>query len=214
MAKKKAASKTGYSPAVDAYIEEAAPFAKPILKRLREWMHKADPEIVETMKWSCPHFELNGLVSSLAAFKEHVRFGYWRGMQVTGETNIMERMGQTEMAAAKIKDVKELPSESLIIKWTRKAIELNRDGVKGGPMVNRAKKPPKPKLAPPSDLHLALQKNAKARKVFDGFPPSAQRDYIEWISQAKQETTRQRRLEQAIEWLSEGKRRNWKYENC
>lgn len=211
---KKAAAKKGYSKEVDAYIEEAEPFAKPILKRLRDLMHKADPEIVETMKWSCPHFELEGLVSSLAAFKEHVRFGYWRGVQVTGKTSVMERMGQTEMAAAKLKDVKELPADELILEWTRKAIELNRSGVKGGPMMDRAKKPPKPKLAPPSDLVLALQKNAKARKVFEAFPPSAQRDYIEWITEAKQEATRQKRLAQAVEWIAEGKKRNWKYENC
>jgi uncharacterized protein YdeI (YjbR/CyaY-like superfamily) len=211
---KKAASKKGYSPEVDAYVEKSAAFAKPILKKLRDLMHKADPEIVETMKWSCPHFELQGLVASLAAFKEHVRFGYWRGVQVTGETSFMERMGQTEMAAAKLTDVKELPADDLILKWTRKAIELNRSGVKGGPMMNRAKKPPKPKLASPSDLLLALKKNAKARKVFDEFPPSAQRDYIEWITEAKQEATRQKRLEQAVAWMAEGKRRNWKYENC
>lgn len=196
---KKAASKKGYSKDVDAYIEKSAAFAKPILKKLRDLMHKADPEIVETIKWGCPHFELEGLVSSLAAFKEHVRFGYWRGVQVTGETNLMERMGQTEMAAAKLKEVKELPADDLILKWTRKAIELNRSGVKGGPMVNRAKKPPKPKLAPPRDLVLALQKNAKARKVFETFPPSCQRDYIEWITEAKQEATRQKRLVQAVE---------------
>lgn len=211
---KKAASKKGYSKDVDAYIEEAAPFAKPILKKLRELIHKADPDIVESMKWSCPHFELQGIVASLAAFKEHVRFGYWRGVQVTGETDVMERMGQTEMAAAKLRDVKALPADDLILKWTRKAIELNRSGVKGGPMADRAKKPPKPKLAPPHDLLLALQKNAKAKKVFEAFPPSAQRDYIDWITEAKQEATRQRRLTQAIEWIAEGKRRNWKYENC
>lgn len=211
---KKAASKKGYSKEVDAYIEEAAPFARPILKKLRELIHKSDPDIVESMKWSCPHFELQGIVASLAAFKQHVRFGYWRGVQVTGETDVMERMGQTEMAAAKLRDVKALPADDLILKWTRKAIELNRSGVKGGPMADRAKKPPKPKLAPPSDLLLALQKNAKARKVFETFPPSAQRDYIEWISEAKQEVTRQKRLKQAIEWIAEGKRRNWKYENC
>lgn len=211
---KKAASKKGYSKEVDAYIEKTAPFAKPILKKLRDLIHKADPEIVESMKWSCPHFELQGIVASLAAFKEHVRFGYWRGAQVTGETDVMERIGQTEMAAAKLRDVKELPSEDLILKWTRKAVELNRVGVKGGPMADRAKKPPKPKLAPPGDLLLALQKNAKARKVFDAFPPSAQRDYIEWITEAKQEATRQKRLAQAVEWIAEGKRRNWKYENC
>ncbi len=211
---KKAAAKKNRSPEVDAYIEEAAPFAKPILKKVRDLMHKADPEIVETMKWSCPHFELQGIVAGLAAFKEHVRFGYWRGVQVTGESDQMERMGKTEMAAAKLKDVKDLPADDLILNWTRKAIELNRSGVKGGPMADRAKKPPKPKLAPPSDLLLALKKNAKAKKVFDAFPPSAQRDYIEWITEAKQEATRQKRLEQALEWIGEGKKRHWKYENC
>lgn len=211
-AAKKAAAGSTHNPKVDAYTASSAPFARPILRKLRELLHRADPRIVETIKWGCPHFEHKGIVASFAAFKEHIRFGFWRGVQVTGESDFMGRIGQTDMTAVKITHLAQIAKDELIINWIRKAVELNEQGAPGGPMAGRANKPRKAPLAPPEDLVAALKKNAVARKVFEAFPPSAQRDYIEWIVEAKQQATREKRLKQAIEWIAEGKRRNWKYE--
>jgi uncharacterized protein YdeI (YjbR/CyaY-like superfamily) len=215
-ARSSAVKKTAKKPAAlksrHAYIASSAPFARPILRKLRELLHRADPRIVETIKWGCPHFEHKGIVASFAAFKEHIRFGFWRGVQVTGESDFMGRIGQTDMTAVKITHLAQIAKDELIINWIRKAVELNEQGAPGGPMAGRANKPRKAPLAPPEDLVAALKKNAVARKVFEAFPPSAQRDYIEWIVEAKQQATREKRLKQAIEWIAEGKRRNWKYE--
>jgi hypothetical protein len=61
------------------------------------------------------------------------------------------------------------------------------------------------------ELKTALAKNRKARETFEGFSPSHRREYVEWIAEAKGDDTRKRRIATAIEWLSEGKPRNWKY---
>ena len=75
----------------------------------------------------------------------------------------------------------------------------------------RAKTAPKPPLKTPAAFATALKKNRKAQANFDAFPPSHKREYIEWITDAKQEATRERRIDTAVEWIAEGKQRNWKY---
>jgi uncharacterized protein YdeI (YjbR/CyaY-like superfamily) len=64
----------------------------------------------------------------------------------------------------------------------------------------------------PQDLKSALARNAKARAAFEGFSPSHRREYVEWIEDAKRDDTRRKRLATAIEWMGEGKPRNWKYQ--
>lgn len=187
------------SPEVDRYIEKAAPFAQPILKRIRKAVHDADPNIVETTKWGAPFFEYKGIVASMAAFKEHVRWGFWKGKLVGGNA---PTMGKT-----KITDVSDLPPDAEIIAMVRKAVALNEDGTR----VDRPARKPKPEAEVPPELTAALKKSPKAAKAFKEFPPSHRREYIEWIVEAKQEATRQKRIAQAIEWIAEGKPRNWKY---
>ena len=187
------------SPEVDRYIEKAAPFAQPILKRIRKAMHAGDPEIVETLKWGAPFFEHNGIVGSMAAFKEHVRWGFWKGKLIGG--------GAPTMGKTKITDVSDLPPEAEIVAMVREAVRLNDEGVK----QPRAARKAKPELEVPADLAAALKKAPKAAKTFQDFSPSHRREYIEWITEAKQEATRAKRIAQTVEWLEEGKPRNWKY---
>ncbi len=180
---------------VDAYIAKSAEFAKPILHYLRDTAHEAVPEIEETMKWSTPFFEYKGTLAMMAAFKEHIRFGFWKGSLV--DQKAMER----------ITSMKDLPPKKKLIAAFRKAAELNEQGVK-------VVKPPKSTKKPartPADLAAALKKNRKAAAAFDEFSPSHKREYIEWITQAKSDETRKRRVDQALEWIADGKPRNWKY---
>lgn len=188
---------------VDAYIAKAPPFAKPILQYIRTSMHEAVPEVEETLKWSVPAFDYNGIFASMAAFKEHCRFGFWNATGLGLET----KTGQSYGAIEKISSLDDLPSKREFIALIRKAKKLKDDGVK--PV--RPKKEARPALPVPPDLAAALKNNRKAAAVFDGFPPSHRREYIEWITQAKREETRATRLETAIEWIAEGKQRNWKY---
>jgi len=194
-------------PRIDAYIARQADFARPILERLRAVVHEACPGVEETLKWSMPTFLYGGaILASMAAFKQHASFGYWKHADVMGEGVERDGMG----SYGRMSSVKDLPAKKTLVADLKRAMQLNVDKVKPA----RKATAPKPAMDAPADLVAALAKNAKARKTFDGFPPSAQRDYIEWIVEAKREETRTKRLAQTVEWLAEGKRRNWKYENC
>lgn len=196
-------------PRIDAYIAKAAPFAQPILEHVREVVHEACPDVEETMKWSMPTFVYaGGILAGMAAFKQHASFGYWKHALVVGEGVERDGMG----SYGKMASLKDLPPKQRLMADIRKAMKLNEDGVKA-PGVRKAAAP-KPPPEAPADLAAALKKNKAARATFDGFPPSAQREYVEWITEAKREDTRQKRLAQAVEWMAEGKRRHWKYENC
>jgi uncharacterized protein YdeI (YjbR/CyaY-like superfamily) len=194
--------------AVDAYIAKSADFARPILKRLRALMHRACPKIEETMKWGVPHFEYKGVIAGMAAFKQHAAFGFWKRRLMKDPAGFFSK-GESGMGGRKIRSLDELPSDTVLLGYIREAVALNEQGARV-PRSTRRKPPVK---APPY-LTAALKKNAKARKTFEGFSPSQQREYVEWLTDAKQEATRERRLATAIDWMAQGKTRNWKYQNC
>ena len=187
---------------IDAYIEKSAPFARPILEHLREVVHAACPEVEETMKWSVPAFDYKGPLCGMAAFKQHCTFGFWKGGLVVEDPND-EAMGQL----GRITSLEDLPPRKMLTAWVKKARRLNEEGVKA-PRAARRKKPP---VKVPTDLEKALARNARARASFERFSPSHRREYVEWIEEAKRAETRARRVATAIEWMAEGKPRNWKY---
>ncbi|MDO5505713.1 MAG: YdeI/OmpD-associated family protein [Pseudoxanthomonas suwonensis] len=194
-------------PRVDAYIAGAAEFAQPLLAELRERVHRNCPDVVEAIKWGMPAFLHGGAIfCTMAAFKQHVSFGYWRHAEVMGADVERDGMGSYGRMAT----VKDLPGKRGMQADLRKALAL----ADTAPARAAGQHRPQGAAAPavPAELAAALQGNAKARAAFDSFPPSARRDYIEWITEAKREDTRARRLAQTIQWLAEGKRRNWKYE--
>jgi uncharacterized protein YdeI (YjbR/CyaY-like superfamily) len=192
---------------IDAYIAKSAEFAKPILTYLRELVHTACPEVEETIKWSHPSFIYKGILCGMASFKEHCSFGLWKGSLILGTGRDKDGMG----SFGRITSLKDLPPKKELVAYIKEGVKLNETGVKS---PARAKpKTPRPVIVP-DDLTAALQKNKKALATFEGFSPSHKREYIEWITEAKTEATRSRRLETTIEWLKEGKPRNWKYMNC
>jgi hypothetical protein len=191
-------------PRVDAYIAKSGDFAKPILAHLREVVHSACPDVVETMKWSSPFFDYNGTMCNMAAFKEHASFGFWKGALVMGpKAETDPSRGQF----GRLTSVSDLPSKKELTALVRKAMKLNEEGIS----VAKPKKA-KPELPVPPELAAALAKNRKARSAFEAFPPGHRREYNEWIGEAKGADTRARRAEQAVEWIAEGKSRNWKYQ--
>ena len=194
-------------PRVDAYIARAQPFARPILEHVRKRVHAVVPEAEETLKWSAPSFTVGGkILLMMAAFKAHAGLNFWRGQELRGEAAEADAMGQF----GKLTSLEDLPSDKELDALIRKAAELTASA----PLPRKTKHEPKP----PAELHpefaAALDGAPKAKAALDSFPPSAQRDYLEWISDAKQPATRAKRIETAIEWLGEGKRRHWKYQNC
>jgi len=195
-------------PRIDAYIARQADFARPILEHLRAAVHSACPEAEETMKWSMPHFLYKGqMLVGMAAFKAHATFGFWRAKEVLGETGAeREAMGQF----GRLTSVADLPPDDVLHALIRKAMALTDSGSRPA----RPKAAPKPETGTPPELETALSANPAARTTFDTFPPSCRREYVEWIVDAKRPETRDKRIAQAVEWMAEGKRRNWKYEKC
>lgn len=194
-------------PRIDAYIAKSADFAKPILTWLRATVHTACPAVEETMKWSSPHFMYEGMLCGMAAFKSHCAFGFWKASLILENERNKEAMGHF----GRITSLDDLPPRKVLIGYIKKAMELNEKGIKA---PTRTKRAPKPEAAVPKDMAGALAKNKKARAAFDNFSKSHRREYVEWITEAKTEATRERRLETAIGWMAEGKSRNWKYINC
>ncbi len=195
-------------PRVDAYIEKSAEFAKPILAHIRSLVHKACPDIIETMKWSFPHFDHKGVVCSMASFRQHCAFGFWK--QSLMEQDVFPAQKTAMGSFGRITSLKDLPSDATMKKLIKEAVRLNDQGVKVKKTVSKVKK----EIVVPDVLLGALARNEKAAETFENFPPSCKREYVEWITEAKTDATRDKRLAITIEWLAEGKRRNWKYEKC
>lgn len=193
-------------PRIDAYIAKSADFAKPILTHLREVVHDACPDVEETMKWSMPHFTYRDrMLCGMASFKQHCTFGFWNGGRIVeGDARAEEAMGQF----GRITKLSDLPGKRVLGGYVKKAMELTDAGVRRSPSKRSA---PRGEVEVPDYLMAALKKNRKALAAFEGFSPSHRREYVEWITEAKGEATRERRLTTALEWMAEGKSRNWKY---
>lgn len=194
-------------PRIDAYIRKSAAFAQPILVHLRKLVHDACPGVEETMKWSNPAFDYKGPFCSFAAFKAHVTFGFWKWELLKDR---LPGSGETANPAnqfGRLTALRDLPRDRELKAIIKAAARLNDQGVKAPPM----RKGPRPALKAPPDLLRAINANPKARTTFDGFPPGQRREYIAWVLDAKQADTRARRVATAVEWMSQGKVRNWKY---
>jgi uncharacterized protein YdeI (YjbR/CyaY-like superfamily) len=191
---------------MDAYIEKSADFAQPILRYLREVVHEACPDVEEAMKWSSPHFTYHGMLCHMAAFKQHCAFGFWKGSLFLEQGD--DRARQAAGHFGRITSIDDLPPREEIIGYIHQAMRLNEEGVKA---TSRKQPAERAELAVPDDLTSALEANEAALVTFTGFSPSHRREYVEWITEAKTDATRQKRLQQAVEWMSEGKSRHWKY---
>lgn len=193
---------------IDAYMAKAGDFARPILAHLRTLVHKACPKVEETIKWGMPFFEYRGPLCNMASFKQHCSFGFWKG-SLMKDADRLKSQNETAMGhLGKLTSMKDLPPDKQIIAWIKEAAKLNEDGVKA---PERAKKE-KRQIEIPDEMQKALVKNKKAASHFEKMSPSHRYEYLEWITEAKTDATKQKRIDTAIEWLTEGKSRNWKYE--
>lgn len=188
-------------PRVDAYIKRAQPFAQPILKHLRKIVHAGCPSCEETVKWRMPFFEDKGPICFMSAFKQHAAFGFWKGKLLFGKED-QGAMGHF----GRITSISDLPDEKRLIGYVRKAAELNERGIEKKRTARGTQK-----VTVPADLKAALGKNARARKTFENFSYSHRKEYVEWITDAKRDETRKKRLKTAIQWMARGKSQNWKY---
>lgn len=199
---------------VDQYIADAPEFARPIMEKIRKAVHKGCPQVEEAIKWGCPHFVYHGLLGGMAAFKGHVSFGFWKSKLLDDPEGLFESGTgrKASMCNAHFHSIKDVPNQKILVDYVKRAVKLNVDGASKSPVAQQTKK--KITTRPPADLARQLKQNAKAKKFFESLAPGQKRDYIEWLTQAKREATRQKRLATTIEWLAEGKKRHWKYESC
>jgi len=191
---------------IDAYIAKSPAFAKPILIHFRELIHKTCPDVEEAIKWSMPFYDYkNNPICMTAAFKEHCAIRFWKTSLIK---ELKEMDGDGMSTFGRITSLKDLPSDKKLVEYIKAAMLLNEKGIK----VAKAKPEKKEALPVPSYFKKALAANKKASQEFEKFSPSKKKDYITWLIEAKTEETRAKRLETAIEWIAEGKSRNWKYE--
>ena len=196
-------------PEVDAYIAKAPEYARPILEKIRDAFHVGCPEIEERIKWGVPSFEYKGMLGGVAAFKSYVTLGFWKARLMDDFDRLFQRGPRASAMGARVASLADLPAKKVLVAYVREAKRLNDAGIKE-PKAARPKRPVR--VTVPADLNAALRKNAKARAAFEAFAPSHKREYVEWIVEAKRDATRAARLATTIEWLAQGKHRNWKYE--
>jgi hypothetical protein len=196
------------NPLVDNYIQNTQLFAKPILIHLRKLVHQACPTVEEKIKWGMPSFQYKGLMCGFAAFKQHCTFGFWKASLMSDPMLMQNATTEDSMGhLGRITSIKDLPSDKKILGYIKEAMKLNDEGIK----VAKAKPITKNELIIPAEILTVINKNKKALATFESFSPSNKRKYIDWINEAKTEATKYKRLTQAIEWMEEGKPRNWKY---
>jgi len=188
-------------PRVDAYIENAAEFAQPILRYIRELVHETCPDVEEDIKWRAPAFMYHGLIGVMAAFKTYAGFGLWKA------SLIVPGITDKGMGGWNLESIADLPPKRTLAGYIKKAMALNEGGVS----TPRAPRERVTSARVPADLNAALRRSIKAKETFEKLSPSHRREYVEWIVEAKRPETRQRRIATAIEWMAEGKPRNWKY---
>lgn len=199
-----------HSEKIDLYIEKAQPFAQPILRHLRKIVHQTCPEVEEKIKWGMAHFDYLGeMMCGMASFKQHCSFGFWKASLMKDPTLIANAQKEESMGhLGRICTLKDLPSDKKLVAYIKEAMALNEQGMK----VKKAPKPAKPDMPIPDYFLKALIENKPAKTVFDNFSASCKREYVAWITEAKTEATRLKRMEQAIAWISEGKKRHWQYQ--
>jgi len=198
-------------PRIDLYISRAEPFARPILKHLRDLIHSTCPDVHESIKWNFPHFDYQGPFLSMAAFKNHCAFTFWKGSLLKDPEGILDKKREQAMGQfGKISTLSDLPEDEIIIQFIQEAMLLNEEGVK---LPSKPKPPADKKLVVPDWFMDALKSNKKAKEAFENFSYSHKKEYVEWVTEAKREETRLKRMQQTLEWLAEGKPRNWKYQS-
>jgi uncharacterized protein YdeI (YjbR/CyaY-like superfamily) len=193
---------------VDTYIAKSANFARPVLQHLRSLVHEACPDVEETIKWGFPNFSYKGMLCSMASFKLHCAFTFWKGALMKDAGELIKNNKSAMGHLGKISSLKDLPPDKKIISMIKEAVNLNENNIK---LPAKRKTISNKEIEIPAGLQKELKKNKDASTVFNNFSPSHRREYIEWITEAKTEATKMKRIATTIEWIKEGKPRNWKY---
>lgn len=200
------------NPEVDDYLAKAPAFARPIADHLRSLLHATCPELVEDIKWSLPHFSYRGeMMCVFAAASKHCSFTFLK-QEIMKDPRLRANpaMPAAKRFLGKITSIADLPADAELIAFIKEAMALNEQGMKP---PRRESKTPK-EIAMPEEFARALAANPAAREIFEAKSPSFRKEYLVWISDAKTEVTRQKRIDESLDWIAEGKGRFWKYQKA
>ncbi len=195
-----------YDPRIDAYIAKSADFAKPVLEHFRKLMHEVSPLVTENIKWGMPFFEYKGPIGNMAAFKAHCAIGFWKARLINDPQQAIKFGDGTAGSFGQLTSVNDLPDDGILKDFIHQAMVLNETGTKVEKKASEKKE-----LVVPDYFIEILEANPIAKATFDNFSNSHKREYVEWITEAKTDATRQKRIETSLQWLTEGKNRMWKY---
>lgn len=194
---------------INLYIAEQPEWQRKLLVRLRQLIHSTDAEVEETWKWNSPHFDHQGIMVGLQAFKEHVAVWFHKGSLIKDPKKLFEALPKGEekgMRSYKLFEGDKL-NEAAFIDLVKQAVALNAKGTK----LTDAK-PARKALVIPEDLEHVLHKDPTAWANWEAFNYSCKKEYIEWVTDAKQEETRKRRIAQALEKIREGESKEEKHQ--
>ncbi len=202
----------GYNKEVDKYITTSADFAKPIMEHFREVIHTACPDAEEKIKWGMPFFDYaDDMMCNMAAFKNHAAIGFWKAAIMKDPVLVATAKAETAMGHfGQLKTVKDLPADKKLTGWIKEAMKLNEEGIK---VPAKPKSAAKKEIDVPDYFKVAIAKNKKAAVVFNSFSYSNKKEYVAWVTEAKTEATREKRIASAIALMEEGKTRHWKYQS-
>jgi len=185
------------SKTVDEYIESTEKWRAELI-RLRKILRSTDLE--ETVKWGAPCYTCDGKnVVGLGAFKSYLGLWFFQGALLADKSKVLinAQEGKTKaLRQWRFTSSKEI-NASLIKAYVNEAIELQRQGAAIKPDRGR------PVEVPPQ-LKRALAGNKTASRAFNALTPGKQREYADYISSAKREETRSKRLEKIIPMIAAG----------
>jgi hypothetical protein len=194
---------------INQYMAELPEWQRRMLVRLRQLIHEAAPEVEEAWRWDKPHFDNAGIMVGLCAFKEHVAVWFHKGALLKDTKKLFEATARTEekgMRAYKLHEGDKI-NEAAFLDLVKQAVAVNDKGTK-----LREAKPTKKALVVPEDLEQVLRKDPTAWANWEAFPVGHRRAYVEWVTDARQEETRKRRIAQSLEKIREGEQQEERHQ--
>ena len=188
---------------IQAYIDKQVKW-KSGLEKLRSVL--LSTELEETVKWGMPTYTINGKnVVGFSGFKNHFGLWFFQGSFLKDPHNLLinAQEGKTKaLRQMRFQDTKEIKTTT-IKNYVKEAIANSKAG--------KQIKPEKKTLAIPAELKKALNEDKFLKSAFEKFTPGKQKEFSEYITEAKREATKISRLEKIIPMIKDGVGLNDKY---
>jgi hypothetical protein len=190
---------------INLYIAELPDWQRKHLVRVRQLIHSTEERIEEAWRGNAPHFDHQGSLIGMHAFKSCVSIWFHKGASLKdghGLFKLTEKDAEREVRKYKIHEGESI-NEKAFLDLLKQALKVNAAQAGGAET-----KPTSRALVVPSDMEQVLRKDEQAWAQWEGLAASHKREYVEWITDAKQDETRKRRLAKALEMIRDGQAKN------